>query len=1223
MPPQATRWVFPDAQSARKGAGVEAWKHTPWAQTLDGDWRFWWSDTPRTRSRTFFETSFDDSGWLRLPVPSNVELHGHGVPIYTNIKYPFSPNDPPRIPYEQNSVSQYRTQFEVPTQWNQRRVFLTFDGVSSAFYVWLNGHKLGYSQDSRTSARFDITGFLQAGPNTLAVEVYRYSDGSYLEDQDFWRLSGIFRSVFLSSVGATTIKDFRVITDFDDAYQNARLGVSVDLDHTEAAPSQVTVQAQLLDAEGMLVATTSEKVQLAAQAGGQLNLNMDVVAPKPWSAEAPNLYTLLLELHNAQGKTIEVVPSRVGFREVQVQQGIVTLNGKRLEVRGVNRHEHDPVKGHAIDLTSMRKDLTLMKQNNINSVRNSHYPNHIDWYHLADEFGVYLVDEANIESHGAQQLANYPQFREAILDRTRNMEARSKNHPSVVFWSLGNEAGAGSNYAASYAWLKQKDPTRPVQYEQARTLPYTDVVAPMYPRPHHVAWYLSQPRSRPMILCEYAHAMGNSTGDLAAYWDLFRSHPQGQGGFIWDWVDQGIQTAAPPRHRIMNKANGHEGLFVGSKQGDTGAQGYATFAAADTATLHGPFTLQARFQMPKQRTHPEIPLITKGDSQFALVVDGQEIQFWVYDADMSRGHKQRKVMALAPLPQDAAERFVDVQGVFDGQQVSLFVDGRLQSQVPFAEAINSNAFALLVGRNGERLQATDAVTFAYARVWSKALPPPSSSSHSAKEALVLDLDFTTLGDALPEETFDAYGGDFGPPDVPSDDNFCMNGVVDAHRAPHPGLAELKYVYQPLEVRLSRVAGRKATVDITNRQLFTNLQQWLGGVLQVQVDGRVVATQALPALDVPALQTRSFTFTLPAFKAAAGAEPWLDLSFQLAKPQSWAPQGHEVAWAQFALPHTTKASAPRSGGRLNLAQDAKSVTVTGEGFAMIFDRQQGVLASWKVNGKDLLASGPAPDFWRAPTDNDRGAQMPARQGLWRQAHHRSQITTQAKALPGGHVQVEVNASLAAVPATLTTRYTVDAQGWVGVKIAFQPGRDALPDLPRFGTQLRVPASYDHITWYGRGPQETYADRKAARMGVFQQSVAEQVFRYSRPQETGNKVDVRWVALTNATGQGLLAVGHKPLSLSAIPYTAEDLAHARHFWEIPPRSETVLHLDMAQMGVGGDDSWGALPHEPYRVAAKAYDYGFVLAPLLPASDAARAPTAWAQQARSLQAWGESAL
>jgi len=546
--PHATCIPFPDLNLALRTES----KNSPWYKSLNGKWRFRWVAKPADRPVDFYRPDYDDRNWKEIEVPSNWELQGYGFPIYVNSDYEFTRNpDPPHISHDNNPVGSYRLKFTVPDSWKGLDVFIHFGAVKSAFYIWVNGQKVGYSQDSKTPAEFKITPYLQPGENLVALEVYRWSDGSYLECQDMWRISGIERDVYLYAAPKTRIRDFFARTLLDENYQEGRLDLEVEILNNQSAPTKrtekllvynLTVSVQDDNGEKYLL----EKKTFTLKPGEKkvLNFKGDIPDIKPWSAETPNLYVLCLELSDEKNKPVEAIARKVGFRRVEIKNGQLLINGRAVRFKGVDRHETDPWTGHVISEESMVRDIQLMKQNNINAVRTSHYPNDPRWYQLCDYYGIYLIDEANIESHGLgygeKSLAKNPDWGPAHLDRMKRMVERDKNHPSVVIWSMGNEAGNGINFEEAYKWIKQRDTTRPVQYERAELSWNTDIYCPMYERIEDIEAYAKQNPPRPLIMCEYDHSMGNSTGNLQDYWEVIEKYPALQGGFIWDWVDQGF-----------------------------------------------------------------------------------------------------------------------------------------------------------------------------------------------------------------------------------------------------------------------------------------------------------------------------------------------------------------------------------------------------------------------------------------------------------------------------------------------------------------------------------------------------------------------------------------------------------------------------------------------------------------------------------------------------------
>lgn len=549
-PPHATAMPYPTEADAL----INDFKRSPWYQCLDGSWRFYYVNTPEERPTTFMRDDFNDFNWHDLPVPSNWEIEGYGIPVYTNVQYPF-PLNPPRIDHTYAPVGSYRTRFTVPENWGDREVILHFGSVSGALYVWVNGQPVGLSKAAKTPAEFNITRYLRPGDNLLACQVFRWHDGSYLEDQDMWRISGIERSVYLYARGAHGVSDFWVRTGLDDRYGNGLVNAGVFLHSgSDATGNGFSVSLALYDTGRKQVFSQEKKVVLGKGIPvASLTFEGAVERPARWSAEAPNLYTAVVTLKNERGEVLEATGSRVGFRKIEVKNGSLLVNGQRILVKGVNRHEHDPDRGHVPSRAWMERDIVLMKQHNINTVRSSHYPNDPEWLRLCDEYGLYIIDEACIETHGLGAFGWFPLGKErhpaydrqwfpAMEERIQAMWERDKNHPCVILWSMGNECGNGPLFENMYRWLREQDPTRFVIFEQAGEAANTDFVCPMYPPLERLKAYAADPaQTRPFIMVEYAHAMGNSTGNFQEYWDIIRSSNKLQGGCIWDWVDQGFR----------------------------------------------------------------------------------------------------------------------------------------------------------------------------------------------------------------------------------------------------------------------------------------------------------------------------------------------------------------------------------------------------------------------------------------------------------------------------------------------------------------------------------------------------------------------------------------------------------------------------------------------------------------------------------------------------------
>ncbi|MDO5980200.1 glycoside hydrolase family 2 TIM barrel-domain containing protein [Flavivirga spongiicola] len=965
---------------------------SPWRQSLNGLWKFNWVRKPESRPKDFYKTDFDDSNWDKIPVPSNWELQGYGIPIYTNINYPF-PADPPKIPHNYNPVGSYLKTFTIPESWDGRRVILHFGAVRSAFYCWINGKKVGYSQGSKTPAEFDVTEFIKKGDNTLAVEVYRWSDGSYLEDQDFWRLSGIDRDVYLYATPKTYIKDYFIRSGLTKNYQNGILNVAVKLESVEKVNlKDYQVRLELIDESHKSLLD----VQIEAEdKNGLLTFEKIIPNIKTWTAETPNLYTAILYLTNSLGQTAEILSSKTGFRQVEVKSGQLLVNGKPIYVKGVNRHEHDEKTGHVVSEASMIEDIKLMKQNNINTVRTSHYPNDPRWYELCNIYGLYVIDEANIETHGMgwevelNMIAKDTFWLESHLDRIKRMVERDKNHPCIISWSLGNESGDGINFQEGYKWIKQRDNTRTVQYERAFENPHTDIVAPMYTRIPQLIEYASKEQNRPLIMCEYAHAMGNSVGNLQDYWDAIEKYDVLQGGCIWDWMDQGLL---------------------------------------------------------KKNEYGE--------------------QFW------------------------------------------------------------------------------------------------------------------------------AYGGDYG--DAPNDNNFCLNGLVRPDRTPNPSLYEVKKVYQ--NIKVTPVDLLKGRITIENKFDFQDLNA-VQGRWELKADGKTLQEGDIKKLNLKAKEKKPFKLNIKTPKLKAGTEYWLKVTFSLDENMLWAKKGHILAQDQFLVPYQTPKVIPLDFNEISdlaVQEHIDMISVSGSDFKIDLSRKTGAIVAIQYKNDVLLKQPLVPNFWRAPTDNDRGNKMPERLWDWKMASFNMHVKDfEIQQFNSKSVQINVTSTINNLDASYQTTYTIYGSGDILVANKFTVGDKKLSEMPRFGMQTEIDSSFNKVQWYGRGPHESYWDRKtAANVDVFSSMVNELDYNYLRPQEHGNRAGVRWASFQNREGLGLLIVGKPLLNISAWPYKQIDLENANHPYEIPSRNTTTLNIDYKQMGVGGDNSWGAKAHEKYMLNDKTYSYSFRL-------------------------------
>lgn len=1017
LEPRATFYHFSDKKNVEKG-----WQASNKYKSLNGKWKFNWVRSPDERPIDFFKTDYNISNWNEITVPGNWELQGYGIPIYTNIKYVF-PAKPPFIPHDYNPVGSFKRTFELPENWTGEKITLHFGAVRSAFYVWVNGEMVGYSEGSKLPAEFDITSLVKSGENQLAVEIYRWSDASYIEDQDFWRLSGMDRDVYLYATPKVYIQDFKVTAGLNSSYKDGVLALDVDLKNTSTKNAITEIEVNLKEGNNVLF-TNLTSASVKAQNSTSLSFNSTIRSIKKWTAETPNLYTLEIVSKDANGNTLDATSRKIGFRTVEIKNSQLLINGVPVYIKGVNLHDHSDTSGHVIDPELTRLDMKIMKENNINAIRCSHYPKDPHFYELADEYGFYVVDEANIETHGmgttnqgldknekkkSVHPAYLPEWKEAHLARTRRMYERDKNHPSVIIWSLGNEAGNGDNFYATYDYLKSVDSTRPVQYEGATGYKNTDIQAPMYARMDKMKKYIEDGGTRPFIQCEYAHAMGNSVGNLQDYWDLIEVHDIFQGGFIWDWVDQGI---------LSENENGEE--------------------------------------------------------------------YW------------------------------------------------------------------------------------------------------------------------------AYGGDLGAENLQNDKNFCLNGIVDPDRSPHPALFEVKKVYQYVKFRSFDIETKKLV--IYNGYDFKNLDEFDFSYMLLK-NGEQIDANNISSISV--LPHQSIEIEMD-FRDDLNAkdEYRLQVFARFKSDQLLLKKGFLIASEEFAItPPVLEVFACENSSKINVASKKDIVVIGNESFQIGFDKSTGEIIELDYKFGNLIKDGPSVNFWRAPTDNDFGFKMATKRKMWKEAsqdHYLTDFAVFDAAKPdrkiskgrikGCHVVVEIKYALKAVDGNATLIYMINGGGEIKVTMKVENLAEDLPNLPRLGTNWSVDKAYDNIKWYGRGPHENYQDRfTSAFVNQYESTLEELYFPYIRPQENGYRTDTRWLSLLNNEGKGILISGlEKTFGFSALNYSINEFDEGevksnRHTTDLIKKDFINLNIDMVQMGVGGDTSWGAQPLEKYQIKSADYEFFYLISPV----------------------------
>ena len=969
--PSATRMAFPTAEDALAKKRLES----PFVQLLNGTWKFNHVGNPDQRPKDFYQPAFDVSAWDDIKVPANWQIEGYGTLIYTNATYPFK-KEPPFImetppgnfltfPEDnRNQVGSYRRTFTIPTEWTERQTFLNFEGVDSAFYLWVNGQKMGYSQDSRTTATFRLTDFLIEGENTLAVEVYQYCDGSYLEDQDMWRLSGIFRDVYLWSAATVDLQDLEVRASVADDYETATLQPKLtfrnDRDKDAKATFTVTLDDKPLFEKTILIQPKSSSAIDTEEA-------LSLPDAALWTAETPNLYNLTIQLE-VEGQEPLFYNHKIGFKRQEVKNGQFLVNGKAVLFKGINRHDHDQVTGHYVTEESMRHDIMVMKGLNMNAVRCSHYPNDPRFYELCDQIGLYVIDEANLEAHGTgwgagakESLARFPSWQEAHLDRMANMLERDKNHPSIVMWSIGNESGDGVNTIACSKYFHERDPSRPVHYEQAGEAKHVDLITPMYkPLPSLDGWCRKEEKKpldkqRPMIQCEYSHAMGNSSGNLADYWDLWREERLLQGGFIWDFVDQGLTAKkhaadiCGPGTHLMGVLTESQGLPAGGVLIANTPDLTPKTSLKIAASARGNKAPQVGTENNNRNESDGYPIITKGDTAYSLKVaaSNKNIEFFIYT---DTWHTLQ-----APLPENWQSEFHFLIGEYDGEKMTLTVDGEEVASKPVTGAINVTEHDLAVGLNTEKP--------------SRRFDGSISSAHVTIDGKVaLDFDFPALAKQEKTREFQSYGGDHG--DQPNDRSFCLNGIVRPDRKWSPQAPEVHKVHEPVHV------FRDGQTDefkfrLYNEYDFIDLSH-LTAKYEIRENGKVLLTTDWELPSCAPRETTPFQLPKPALAMADDKEYHLRFLFN--------DGDHQVAFSEFLLQKAKPATAP-DGVAINWEENEETIIASGKGVGAVFNRKNGSLVSYSIGGEEQLAGPLELNFWRPPINNDEGAKLPFKLNPW--------------------------------------------------------------------------------------------------------------------------------------------------------------------------------------------------------------------------------------------------
>ena len=1100
QPHHAELRPYSSVQEALRGK-----ESTPFTRTLDGDWRIRMHDLPEQVPAGFEKPGYDTSRWKTVTVPHTWQTDGLDHPMYRNTVEEIWPDDPPKVPRDVNPTAAYVKSFFVPDDWKERRTFLRFEGVTAGYFVWVNGKYAGFDQGGYTPAEFDVTDLLVPGPNRVALQVHRWGAGSYLEDYDQWRYSGIFRSVWLYSAPDKRIRDVSITTKGSV--------LTADLDLTAAGE----VWGGLYDKQHNLVAEAKTT---------DARLVLSVRDPLPWTDETPNLYTLVLKLDNGF-----VTRETTGFRDITIADRQLKINNKRVLFKGVNRAEVDPDHGRHVPRVNQRRDVELMKSLHINAVRTSHYPSDPHFYDLADERGLWVADEMDVETHSHENcphdcLADRPEWSDAFLDRFVAMVERDKNHPSVFMWDTGNEAGLGAAHFRMAEWAKANEPTRPLYHQPNKPsgdAPFAHVWGPRYPSPEKFATQVAQ-TTKPLIMGEYAHAMGNSLGNFREFWDIIRANPQAQGGFVWDWAEQNIRQ--PLRVSPDSSGSGILAHVTGLPSTVDGHRGKALkFSGLDDFVevyrdprldLLGPLTLDAWVK--PARPFTDFTIVAKGSQYGLRMADEKTLEFY------AGGRVQ------APVPADFFDRFHRVTGRYEGGRLKLLIDDVEVASVAQVGPVPRSAHPVNVGRNAETMREKYVGRMAHGTIDEVRI------SDGAREVLALDFDREER-----RGTYLSHGQSVAG----------VDGVVDSDRNLQPETAQLKWVHQPV-----RFAFTDGVLTAASERVFAPIA---GELRWKVIEGERTVRSGSRRVSV----APGGSVSLPVPPSSSERERFLNAELVV--------DGRIYAHDQFSLGGKAIVDAPAAVGTPLVENTDDSVIIRGPQFRYVVRKATGALTSMRVRGVELLhGNGTELDVWRAPLSNETADWGTAESVQWRAAGlDRLRTTASTVDVTGSTITVKAvvsapDVSDAAFEQTLT--YRVDAAGTIDIGHQVVPaGRmRTLPYLPRMGLAVPVPDRFGKFTWNGRGPGESFIDRKdGTPMGVWRSSVDKEYVPYDRPQENGNHTDTRWALLTDGWTGGLLVSGAPDVSVSRY----DELDRAEYGFQRQRNAGwTTLHANSRVTGVG---------------------------------------------------------
>ena len=1233
--------------------------------SLNGKWRFQYFESPYDVPKDFFKPSFSVHKWPYIEVPSNWEMQGFGQAIFRNVSAPFvvtmpesllaqyrriledpnateqqkrmasyrlggggAPNpfavQMPNVPMDFNPTGAYRTTFNVPSSWKGEQVFLRFEKVASGSFVWVNGRQVGYNEGAQEPSEYNITEYVKPGSNTLAVMVVKYSDGYYLEGQDYWRLAGIFDDVTVYATPQARIFDWQVITDFGPDYKDSDLSLKVDIKGYDINQDGYKLRATVSKDGREVASMASQAFAIGRESLQTLKLGQKVSAPQKWSSETPVLYDLKMELTDASGKVVDSVTKRMGFKKTEIREGVFYLNGQPLKVSAVNSHMQHPDMGHVMTEDVIRKDFEIIKQFNFNGVRISHYPPVNLYLDLADEYGIFIIDETGDEAHATEYVSDMPEFIEMYRERVSRMVLRDRNHACVLFWSAGNESGEGSNITEVVKTGKSLDPTRFWMYGgNAAKHPAEDIVGTRYPSPLELemGYGLDSQDLRPSFMDEYLSVAGNGGGAVKDYWDVIYSHPKSIGGALWDFVSVGLNQ--PVRALKDKSGNGVPAHIMGNARLVKAVTGKAIdlnkqdqwvqVYRADAVEISGNKLTLTLDLLPRHYNASGGYLITKGDNQFGLKQQGADkLDFYI-----DNGERQ---VLTASLPSDWEGKWHNVTATYDGENMRIFIDGSEAASKPMTGNIRNLPLSLCIGRSEEALGQDTNVYICDALidnvgVFADAVSP--AALEPSKASLWLDFEEET-----DEGTFWTYG--IGA---------RTYGCIWPDRTPQPEMWELKKCTQPLSFTL--VDAEKGLVEVWNRNHFLNASYYKTS-WTLTADNDIVATGTMD-LDVAPLSRKMIPIPLERPDPVPGKEYRLSFSSVLAKDEIWAPTGHEVSWDQFDLEGWNVPAAPKpvARGSVHLASDADSIVASGDGFEYRFDARTGALVSAKVGGRELISQPLRFNVWRAPVANELdgwngNSAGPAETSGYGSIGHRQvlashyysagldklnliPVSVQAREV-GDDVLVEVrDLSLlgrggmrdAQLDAYISGRsyngfdetfsWRVFGDGTLVLDHKVHPQGHMPAWLPRIGLTISMDKSLREVEWYGRGPQASYPDRKTGyKMGIWKSDMDQMYEPYLIPQDYGLRTDNRWVRLTDASGVGLEFSMDIPFAFNVYDCTTENLTKAVYQYQLVRGGDITLNLDYATSGVGDTDRgiFGA-----YRVYPTAQEHTIIIRPVLP--------------------------